>query len=259
MFLEPDGGFVGHLLRQRTEDGGPAFDVFTLDWRSSNLLFGAAGEGLQGPGCPDDPINDYRIDRAAEQDLPAGLAAVARRASGRPHRAGGPLHGRRHGGPGPRRPEHRPDRRSPAAAARPHRAGHGGPVLPAGRGRLAQGRGQRRRRPGERGHRVPLAPPRVRGPRRPVPLAARLRGDVRDLAGGAVLARLPGRVLRSAVVPLRRRLPGRRHDGDPRRRGRAGPRRPLRRHAGGALPAHHRELPAGLGGPLGSFAPHERL
>jgi hypothetical protein len=77
MFLEPDGGFVGHLLRQRNDDGGPAFDVFTLDWRSSNLLFGAAGQGLQGPGRPADPINDHRIDRAAEQDLPAGLAAVA--------------------------------------------------------------------------------------------------------------------------------------------------------------------------------------
>jgi hypothetical protein len=77
MFLEPDGGFVGHLLRQR-EGRRFAFDVYTLDWRSSNLLFGPAGECLEGPHRPPDVTSCYRLDRAAEEDLPEGLAAVAR-------------------------------------------------------------------------------------------------------------------------------------------------------------------------------------
>jgi lysosomal acid lipase/cholesteryl ester hydrolase len=83
MFLEPEGGFVAHLLRQR-EKGQPRFDVFTLDWRSSNLLFGPAGECLQGPDRPSDVTSCYRIDKAAEDDLPAGLAAVARARPGAP-------------------------------------------------------------------------------------------------------------------------------------------------------------------------------
>jgi hypothetical protein len=77
MFLEPDGGFAAHLLRQR--DGGRfRFDVYTLDWRSSNLLFGPAGECLEGPHRPADATSCYRLDRTAEEDLPEGLAAVAR-------------------------------------------------------------------------------------------------------------------------------------------------------------------------------------
>jgi hypothetical protein len=76
MFTVPDGGIIAHLLRQ--QDGGRcAFDVFTLDWRSSNLLFGAAGECLDGPEPPPDTTSCYRLDKAAEEDLPAGLAAVA--------------------------------------------------------------------------------------------------------------------------------------------------------------------------------------
>jgi cholesterol oxidase len=83
MFLQPGGGFVGHLLRER-RDGRPLFDVYTLDWRSSNRLFGPTGACLRGPEAPPDTTTSYRIDRSADEDLPAGLAAVARARPGRP-------------------------------------------------------------------------------------------------------------------------------------------------------------------------------
>jgi lysosomal acid lipase/cholesteryl ester hydrolase len=83
MFLAPDGGFVAHLLRQQ-DRGRPLFDVYTLDWRSSYRLFGPTGEGLRGAERPPDATGSYRIDRAAEEDLPAGLAAVAAARPGRP-------------------------------------------------------------------------------------------------------------------------------------------------------------------------------
>ncbi len=83
MFLQPDGGFVAHLLRQQ-EGGRPLFDVYTLDWRSSNRLFGPTGDCLRAAAAAPDATHSYRIDRAADEDLPAGLAAVARRRPGRP-------------------------------------------------------------------------------------------------------------------------------------------------------------------------------
>lgn len=70
MFAVPGGGLIAHLLRQ-SEGRRPLFDVFTLDWRSSNLLFGNLGEGAAGGA------DDYRVERVAEIDVPEGIEAVA--------------------------------------------------------------------------------------------------------------------------------------------------------------------------------------
>jgi Alpha/beta hydrolase family len=80
MFIEPNGGFVKYLLDLET-DGAPRYDVFTLDWRSSNQLFGNWGEGGEGF-----TFDDYRVDRVAFDDVPAGVGAVAKVRKGRPLR-----------------------------------------------------------------------------------------------------------------------------------------------------------------------------
>jgi pimeloyl-ACP methyl ester carboxylesterase len=77
MFMEPAGGFLKYLLDEETEDEEskikqPAFDVYTLDWRSSNLLFKNWGEGGLGR-----KFDDYRVDRVAE-DVRDGIRAVSR-------------------------------------------------------------------------------------------------------------------------------------------------------------------------------------
>lgn len=71
MFLEPDGGFARHLLERRLSSGKPKFAVYTLDWRSSNLLF--------DPGQRASPPDRFRIDRVAAEDIPRGLAKLAER------------------------------------------------------------------------------------------------------------------------------------------------------------------------------------
>ena len=73
MFLVPDGGFVGYLLGQRDGDGAPRFDVFTLDWRSSNLLFGDGAQGGEGKNR-----EDYRLDEIIDVDVVEGVKAVAK-------------------------------------------------------------------------------------------------------------------------------------------------------------------------------------
>ena len=218
-----------------SERGRPLFDVFTLDWRSSNLLFGPAGECLRGPDRPADTTSCYRIDRAAER-------GPARRAGGGGARCGPGARSTWSPTAWARPPRPRP---SPAGASAtpttPHSRRSGGscchhrPVLPAGRRRLDEGGGQHRRRAGvARGAEFLSPAPGVRAAAGAVPLARQLRGDVRHLARRALFSHGCQTVLRPALVPLRRRLPGRRHDGHARRAGQRG------------LDGHFGAMPIGL-------------
>lgn len=88
MFMEPEGGFLRHLLAERN-GGSPAFDVYTLDWRSSNLLFRNWGEG----GKDREP-SEYRVDNVAAVDIREGIRAVAKHRAPPPPapNGGGPVH-----------------------------------------------------------------------------------------------------------------------------------------------------------------------
>src|SRR5262249_26574435 len=79
--LEPNGGLIRFLLQEKGPQGELRFDVFTLDWRASHLLFGAFGDEARAAGKT---AEDYRIDRVAEEDIPAGMAAGAAVHPGRP-------------------------------------------------------------------------------------------------------------------------------------------------------------------------------
>jgi hypothetical protein len=67
MFLEPDRGFLGYLLEQKDAHGRP-FDVWALDWRSSNLLARDDGAGVVD-------LDHYRMEQAVE-DLQYGVKEV---------------------------------------------------------------------------------------------------------------------------------------------------------------------------------------
>jgi pimeloyl-ACP methyl ester carboxylesterase len=70
MFLEPYGGFLRYLLEQRNGKR-PRFDLWTVDWRSSVLLAGKNGSGVQD-------LDNYRMENVVG-DVSAALAEVHRR------------------------------------------------------------------------------------------------------------------------------------------------------------------------------------